>query len=123
MPPMSRPLMTACAKVSSIGRYGVLSFRQRRAGVLFRKYAGEIAVLPLHADGVAVDVLAVGAKLHLAPGTHRGIARRDIERRERIAHLLRIGRGGALERIGKHEGLRYETAGIFEQELAVSLPI
>src|SRR5437764_84107 len=117
MPPMSRPLITACARVSSIPR-GALALDQRGAGILFREHAGEITILPLHADGMTVDVLAVRPELHLATRAHRGITRGDIERRERIAHLLRIGRGGALERVRQHEGLRDETAGIFEQELA-----
>src|SRR3979490_1968135 len=106
MPPMSRPLMTAWATVSHISLDRRSGFHQRGAGVFLRKHAGEIAVLPLHADGAAVDVLAVGPEFYLAARRHRRKARRDIERRQRLAHLLWIGGCGALHRVGDHEGLR-----------------
>ena len=93
----------------------------RRAGVFLREDAGEIAVLPLHADGTAIDVFAIRAELDLAARCHRGIAGGDVERRQRLAHLLRIGRACALQRIGDHVGLRHQAAGIFEQEIAGAL--
>src|SRR6267142_5682143 len=123
MPPMSRPLMTAWVTVSSIVRPAALGFHQRRAGVFLREDAGEIAVLPLHADGPAVDVLAVRAKLHLATRGHRGDSGGDVESRQRVADLLRLGGAGALQRIRDHEGLRDQAAGIFEQEVAGALPV
>src|ERR1700676_1107987 len=121
MPPMSRPLMTAWATVSHIWLDRRLSFQQRLAGVFLREPAGEIAVLPLHADRAAVDVLAVGTEFYLAARCHRRIARRDIERRQGFANLLRIGRGRALERVSQHEGLRDKAAGVLEQEFAGAL--
>src|SRR4030081_2796194 len=121
MPPMSRPLITAWASVSHIELTAVLSFHQRRTLVFVREDAGKIAVLPLHPDRMAVDVLAVGTELDLSAGRHRGIARGNIERRQRFAYLLRIGGACALERVGQHEGLRHQAAGIFEQEFAGAL--
>src|SRR5580704_12169292 len=117
MPPMSRPLMTAWAIVSNMA-FDRSGFQQRRALVFVRIDAREIAVLPLHPDRMAVDVLAVGSELHLAARTHRGIARGYVERCDGIAHLLRIGGGRPLQRVGDHEGLRDKAAGIFEQEFA-----
>src|SRR6185312_277236 len=113
--------MTAWATISSIASERRLALDQRRARVFLREDAGEVAVLPLHADRTAVDVLPVGAELDLAAGRHRRVARRDVERRQSRAHLLRIGRGRPLERIGQHKGLRDEAAGIFEQEFAGAL--
>src|SRR6202012_1299051 len=105
MPPMSRPLITAWTTVSSMGKVPPVSgLEQRRARVFLGEDAGEVAVLPLHADRAAVDVLAVGTELHLAARRHRGIAGGDVERRERIADLLRIGGAGALQRVRQHEG-------------------
>src|ERR1700692_2983662 len=100
MPPMSRPLITAWASVSHIELTAALSFHQRRALVFVREDAGEIAVLPLHPDRMAVDVLAVGTELHLSAGRHRVIAPRNIERGQRFANLLRIGGARALARVG-----------------------
>src|SRR5580704_17057929 len=105
MPPMSRPLMTAWATVSSIASDRRSGFQERLAGVFLGEDAGKIAVLPLHAEWPAVDVLAVGPELHFSARRHRGIARGDVERRQRLAHLLRIGRAGAFQRIGQHIGL------------------
>src|ERR1700757_1230322 len=103
MPPMSRPLMTAWTTVSSIRRGPFESgFQQRRASIFLREYARTVAVLPLHAKRPAVDILAVGSELDLAAGRHRRKAGGDVERCERIAHLLRIGGGGALQRVGDH---------------------
>src|SRR4051812_40627667 len=121
MPPMSRPLMTAWTTVSTIGFPPGSGLEQGRARIFLREDAGEIAVLPLHADGTAMDVLAVGPELHLAAGRHRGKAGRDVERRQGFAHLLRFGRSGAFQRVGDHVGLRYEAAGIFKQEVAGAL--
>src|SRR5262245_20704019 len=105
MPPMSRPLMTAWTTVSSIATVRRSGLQQRGAGVVLGEDAGERGVLPLHADRPAVDVLAVGAELHLTARRLRGKARGDVERRQGLAHLLRIGGGGALQRIGDHVGL------------------
>src|SRR4029077_21157482 len=99
MPPMSRPLTTACATVASIGRAGLSAFHERRARVVFGKHRRQIAVLPLHPDRMGVDVLAVGAEFDFAAGTHRGVALRYVERRDGIAHLLRVGGSRALERV------------------------
>src|SRR5271155_1945531 len=109
MPPMSRPLMTAWTTVSSIGSDRRSGFQQRRAGVFLGEDAGEVAVLPLHADRAAVDVLAVGTEFHLAAGRHRGITRGDVERRQGVAYLLRIGRRRTLQRVGQHKGLGDEA--------------
>src|ERR1700675_2444978 len=107
MPPMSRPLMTAWATVSSIAsdRSG---FQQRRALVFLREDARQIAVLPLHPDRMAVDILAVGSEFHLAARTHRGVTRGNVEGGDGIADLLRIGGSGALQRIGDHKSLRHQ---------------
>src|ERR1700730_14387565 len=121
MPPMSRPLMTAWATVSHISKQPVLRFHQRLAGGFLRKHAGQSAILPLHADRVTINVLAVRPELYLAARRHRRIARGDIERRESFANLLRIGGAGALERVKQHEGLRDQAAGIFEQEFTGAL--
>src|SRR6202035_6030636 len=118
MPPMSRPLMTAWATVSHIWLDRRSGFQERLARVFLREHAGEIAVLPLHADRAAVDVLAVGSEFYLSARRHRRIARRNVERGQSVAHLLRIGGGGAFQRIGQHEGLRDQAAGIFEEEFA-----
>src|ERR1700712_3456505 len=103
MPPMSRPLMTAWATVSHIWLNRRLGFHQRSAGIFLGEYAGEVAVLPLHADGTAVDVLAVGPELDLAARRHRRKTGGDVERGQGLAHLLRIGGAGALQRIRDHE--------------------
>src|ERR1700749_1596211 len=121
MPPISRPLITAWATVSSIGLSAASGLEQRGARVFLREDADEIGVLPLHANRLAVDVLAVGAELYLATGRHRGVAGGDIERRQRLAHLLRIGGSGTLHRVGQHESLRDQAAGIFEGEVAGAL--
>src|ERR1700730_4935188 len=105
MPPMSRPVMTAWVGVSHSSLDGRSCFHQRGAGVFLREYAGEIAVLPLDADGAAVDVLAVGPELHLAARRHRRKARGEVERRQRLANLLRIGGCRAFQRVSDHEGL------------------
>src|SRR3979490_801106 len=97
MPPMSRPLMTAWATVSHIDPDRPSDFHQRLAGVFFREDAGEIAALPLHPNGAAVDILAVGPELDLAARRHRRIAGGDVEARQRCANLLRIGRSRAFE--------------------------
>src|SRR5471032_24864 len=98
MPPMSRPLMTAWATVSNIA-IDASGFQQRCAGVVLREHAGEITVLPLHADGAAVDVLAVGPEFYPSARRHRRVALGDIERGQRLTHFLRIGRGRPLQRI------------------------
>src|ERR1700747_3822639 len=104
MPPMSRPLITACASVASIGaRPLVLCFDQLGAGFFLGKDGREIAVLPLYADRMGVNVLAVGTEFHLAAGTHRGITIRDVKRSERFPHLLWISRCCPLECIGEYE--------------------
>src|SRR5581483_2696678 len=113
---MSRPLTTACTTIANIvvwtSRWrSSLRFQQRLARILFGEDRGEIAILPLHADRMRVDVLAVRAELHLSAGTHRRIARGNVEGRERIADFLRIGRRRTLKRVGKHEGLRHQPAG------------
>src|SRR5450432_3296483 len=113
---MSRPLMTAWATVSHIWLDRVLRFQERRAGIFLGKDTGEIAVLPLHADRAAVNVLAVRTELDLAARRHRRIAGGDVERRQGFVYLLWIGGACALQRIGQHEGLRDQAAGIFEQE-------
>src|ERR1700712_2826028 len=112
MPPMSRPLMTAWATVSHIWLNRRLGFHQRSAGIFLGEYAGEIAVLPLHADGTAVDVLAVGPELHFSARRHRCITGGDVERGHCVANLLRIGGSRALQRVGDHEGLCDQAAGI-----------
>src|SRR6476661_8924707 len=117
---MSRPLMTAWATISSIG-WRALRLHQRRTGVFLREDARQIAFLPLHADRVAVHVLAVRTEFYFSAWRHRRKAGRHVERRERLAHLLRIGRLRPLERIDDHEGLRDEAAAILEQEFAVTL--
>src|SRR5665213_4519316 len=121
MPPMSRPLITAWATVSHIWLDRRSGFQERLAGVVLRENTGEVAVLPLHAERAAVDILAVGTELDLAAGRHRSIAGGDVERRQRRANFLRVGGGGALQRVGDHEGLRHQAAGIFEQEYAGAL--
>src|SRR5882672_11845723 len=121
MPPMSRPLMTAWASVSYIELDPASGFHQRRAGIFLREYAREVTILPLHADRAAVDILAVGAELDLAAGRHRRIAGGNVERRQGLADLLRIGGSRALKRIDQHEGLRDQAAGIFETEFAGAL--
>src|SRR6185437_11534775 len=121
MPPMSRPLMTAWATVSNIAATALLRLDHRSAGKFLREDAGEIAVLPLHADRAAVDVLAVGPEFYFAAGRHRGIAGGDVERRQRLAHFHGIGGSRALQRVRQHEGLRHQAAGIFEQEVAGAL--
>src|ERR1700750_544180 len=98
MPPMSRPLMTAWASVSHMPV--CLEFQQRCAGVFLRKHAGEIAVLPLHADRSAVDVLAIGSESNLAARRHRGVAGGDIERRQGFTDFLRIRGSRAFQRGG-----------------------
>src|ERR1700686_833376 len=100
MPPMSRPFTTAWASVASIGRVTALGFHQRRARVFLGKYGREVAVLPLDPDRMSVDVLAVGTEFNFPARTHRGVARGDVERRDGIAHFLRIGRRRPLERVG-----------------------
>src|SRR5258706_16265740 len=119
MPPMSRPLMTACATISTMRRR--LRLQQRRAGVFLRKHAGKVPFLPLHADRMAVDVLPVRTELHPSARGHRRVAIRHVQRGKGVAHLLRIGGSYALERIGEHEGLRDEPAGILEDEVAGAL--
>src|SRR5580698_3775604 len=104
MPPMSRPLMTAWTTVSNIVATALLGLDHRGAGKFLRENAGEVAVLPLHADRAAVDVLAVGTELDLAARRHRGIAGGDVERRQRLTHFLRIGRSRALQCVRQHEG-------------------
>src|SRR5215469_11492239 len=104
MPPMSRPLITAWARISSMAADGS-GFEQRRAGIRLWEHARQVAVLPLHADRVGVDVLAVGAEFDLAARTHGSKAGGHIERRERLAHLLRIGGLRAFQGVGDHEGL------------------
>src|ERR1700730_192401 len=89
MPPMRRRLMTAWASVSHMSIR--LELQDRCAGVFLRKHAGEIAVLPLHADRPAVDVLAIGAEFDVRARSHRGVAGGDIERRQGFADFLRIG--------------------------------
>src|ERR1700694_3429574 len=121
MPPMSRTLMTAWATVSNIVLTRLLSFHQRRAGVFLRKDAGQIAILPLYADRVAVNILAVGSELHFSARRHRRVTGGDIERGQCLANLLRVGGGRPLQRAGDHEGLRDQAAGIFEQEFAGAL--
>src|SRR3984893_13012261 len=96
---------TAWATVSKISLDPRSGFHQRSAGVFLREYAGEITVLPLHADGAAVDVLAIGPELHLAARRHRRKARGEVERRQRLANLLRIGGCRAFQRVSDHEGL------------------
>src|SRR5580698_9810298 len=103
MPPMSRPLMTAWATVSHIWLDRCSGLQERLAGVFLGEHAGEVAVLPLHADRAAVDVLAVGSEFYFSARRHRGIARGDVERGQGGADLLRIGGGGAFQRIGQHE--------------------
>src|ERR1700751_2769233 len=121
MPPMSRPLMTAWTTVSSIAVLPGSALDQRRAGLVLREDAGEIAVLPLHPDGPAIDVFAVRPELHLAARRHCRKAGGHIECRQRLAYLLRIGRARALQRIRQHEGLGDEATGIFEQEITGAL--
>src|SRR5665213_4412013 len=75
MPPMSRPLMTAWATVSHIWLDRSLHLQQWLAGVFLRENAGEVAVLPLHADRAAIDVLAVRSELDLAARRHRRVSR------------------------------------------------
>src|SRR3954454_242360 len=104
MPPMSRPLMTAWATVSHMRSTGS-GFHHRRARVRLGEDAGEIAVLPLNANGVAIDVLAVGSELDLAARCHRRIAGGYVERRQSLANFLRIGRARSFQRIGEHERL------------------
>src|SRR6185437_5537899 len=118
MPPMSRPLMTAWATVSNIAATALLRLDHRRAGKFLGENAGEVAVLPLHADRAAVDVLAVGTEFYLAARRHCCVTGGDVERRQRLAHFYGIRRGGALQRVRQHEGLRHQAAGIFEQEVA-----
>ena len=60
---------------------------------------------------------------HFSTWTHRGVTAGNVEGGERVAHFLRIGRGGPLQCIGDHERLRDESAGILEQKLAVLLLI
>src|ERR1700737_547548 len=105
MPPMSRPLMTAWATVSHIDLNRLLGFHQRRAGLFLGEDAGQIPVLPLYADGAAVSVLAVGAELDPSARCHGRIARRDVERRQRLANLLLIGRAIPFARVAQHECL------------------
>src|SRR5258707_15341669 len=107
MPPMSRPLMTAWATVSHIWLDRLLDFQQRLAGVFLREHTGEIAVLPLHPDRAAVDVLAVRPEFHFSARRHRRVAFGDIERRQRFAVLLRIGGSRAFQGIRDYEGLRH----------------
>src|ERR1700726_1554672 len=102
MPPMSRPLMTAWTTVSSIASDRRSGFQERLAGVFLWEDAGGIAGLPLHAERPAVYVPAVGPEFHSAARRHRRIARGDVERRQRLAHLLRIGGAGAFQRVGQH---------------------
>src|SRR5258708_9053910 len=102
MPPMSRPLMTAWATVSNIAWARASGLDHRGAGKFLGEDAGEVAVLPLHADRAAVDVLAVGTELHLAARRHRRIAGGDVKRRERIADLLPIGTTRACQLVCQH---------------------
>src|SRR6185437_12366577 len=111
----------AWATVSNIAATALLRLDHRGAGKFLREDAGEVAVLPLHADRAAVDVLAVGAEFYLAARRHRRVAGGDVERRQRLAHFDGIGRSGALQRIRQHEGLGDQAAGIFEQEVAGAL--
>src|SRR6516162_5790124 len=101
----------------------VSGFDQLGAGFVLGKDGGQIAMLPLHADRMGVNVLAVGTEFHLAAGAHCGVTGRDVERGDGVAHFLWIGRCGALKRVGNHECLRNKAAGIFEQELAKLLLI
>src|SRR4051812_44133577 len=102
MPPMSRPLMTAWATVSHMRSTGS-GFHDRRARVRLGEDAGEIAVLPLDANGVAIDVLPIWSELDLSTRCHRRIARGHIELRQRFANFLRIGRRRPFQRVGEHE--------------------
>src|SRR5439155_454074 len=113
--------MTTTGTRRAYERYPRSRLHQRRARLVGGKDAGEVALLPLHADRMAMDVLAVGPELDLAARTHRGIAGGNVERRQGVPHLLRIGRAGALERVGDHEGLRHQAARIFEEKFAVPL--
>src|SRR5437899_11113335 len=100
MPPMSRPLMTAWATVSHVSSTGS-GFHDRRARVRFGEDAGEIAILPLHPDRMAVNVLAVGPEFDFSAWRHRRVAGRHIQRRQGVANLLRIGRSRPFQRIGE----------------------
>src|SRR4029078_27756 len=111
---MSRPLMTAWATISSIALYDASGFDQRRTSVRFREDACQIAVLPLHPDRIAVDVLAIRPELHLAAGGHRCVTRRDVECRESVTYFLRIGRPCAFKGIGDLEGVCGACVSILE---------
>src|SRR5690242_20728829 len=102
IPPMSRPLMTAWATVSHIWINRLLGFHQRGPRVFLRKDAGKIAVLPLHADRVTIDVLAVGSDLYPAAGRHGGITGGDIQCGEGFANFLRVRRACPFERVRQH---------------------
>src|SRR5258708_19697302 len=95
---MSRPLITAWATVSNIYIDRLSGFHQRCAGVFLREDAGQIAVLPLHADRAAVHVLAVRSELYFSARRHCREARGDIDRRARFATLFRIGEGPPFKR-------------------------
>src|SRR5881394_1216971 len=62
------------------GSTGLLGFHQRCAGIFLREDTGEIAVLPLHADRMTVNVLAVGSEFDLSAGRHGGVTGGYVER-------------------------------------------
>src|ERR1019366_2423164 len=68
-----------------------LGLHQRGAGIFLWKYTCQIAVLPLHADRVGGDVLAVRAEFNFSAGPHRRVSRRDVEGRESVVNFLRVG--------------------------------
>src|SRR5664279_3336139 len=117
---MSKPFTTACASVSSIGPSTALGLHQRCAGIFLWKYTSQIAVLPLHADRVGVDVLAVRTKLHFSAWPHRRVSLRDVDGRESVANFLRIGGRRSFECVSEHERLRDEAAGILEDKLSIA---
>src|SRR5271156_1790970 len=81
---------TPWATVTSIG--GVMLYLyQRGASVFLGEHGREIGVLPLHADRMGIDVLALGTEFHAPTGAHRGIALRDVESGNGVTHFLRIG--------------------------------
>jgi len=112
---MSRPLMTAgqCSTSKLDPASGFISGARASSSGNARK----VPFCHCRSTG-GRDISAVGGDFTLPPGASPH-SRRNVERRQGLADLLRIGGSRALKRIDQHEGLRESGRGIFETESPV----